>query len=91
MQLRIRVVEVVRGKCPFGYKVGDEWIYGERSLALCHWANHVILPFATALRFGGEIPWGEKGKVRVCCPDSKNILVFEIERLNSKDSLKSSS
>ncbi len=80
--IQVKVVKILeKGVCPFGYKRGDTFTYEEKTPQICHWANLVILPFATALRFGGNIPWEEKGVCRVCCPDPKNPVVFEIRRL----------
>ncbi|MGC1120682.1 MAG: TIGR04076 family protein [Candidatus Methanofastidiosia archaeon] len=81
-------VEVVRilegGSCPLGLKPGDMFQIDEKTPAgLCHWAYLVILPFATALRIGGNIPWEEKGVCQVCCPDPKNPVVFKIRRVDT--------
>ncbi|MBU7014773.1 MAG: TIGR04076 family protein [Theionarchaea archaeon] len=81
--IEIEVVRILEGgACPFGFKPGDIFQIDENPPAeLCHWAYLVILPFATALRFGGDIPWEEKGICSVCCPDPKNPVVFEIRRV----------
>jgi uncharacterized repeat protein (TIGR04076 family) len=75
--IAIRVVEIRgRGVCPLGsdLEVG----------AVCHWAAHTLLPFSTALRFGGDVPWeSEAGLARICCPDPDNSVVFEIRRLEA--------
>jgi hypothetical protein len=43
------------------------------------------LPFTTALRFGGDVPWeSEPGLARICCPDPDNLVVFEIRRVEQR-------
>ena len=81
--IEVEVVSILeKGECPFGLKVGDKFTFDKKTPeGLCHWAYLVILPFATALRFGGTIPWGENGVCRVCCPDPENPVVFAIRRI----------
>lgn len=82
--IEVEVVSILeKGKCPFGLKIGDTFQFDEKTPpGICHWAYLVILPFATALRFGGNIPWEDKGVCRVCCPDPNNPVVFEIRRVD---------
>jgi uncharacterized repeat protein (TIGR04076 family) len=80
--IKVTVVDILKGECPLGYKVGDVFTFDTKTPPdFCHWAYNVILPFATALRFGGDIPWEEKGVCKVCCPDPENLVVFEIKRV----------
>ncbi|MGD2250930.1 MAG: TIGR04076 family protein [Candidatus Methanofastidiosia archaeon] len=80
--IKVTVVDIIKGECPLGYKVGDVFTFDTKTPPdFCHWAYHVILPFATALRFGGDIPWEEKGVCNVCCPDPERLVVFEIKRV----------
>jgi uncharacterized repeat protein (TIGR04076 family) len=69
-----------KGECYHNHKVGDILHIGESNI--CPWAQSVILPFATALRFGGEIPWKEKDKdtIELCCPDPDNLVIFRLTR-----------
>ena len=80
--ITVTVVTILeKGECPLGLKPGDTFQFSEKTPCMCHWAYLVILPFATALRFGGNIPWEEKGVCKVCCPDPNNPVVFEIRRV----------
>jgi len=83
-RVRIKVVKILeRGVCPYGLKVGDEFVMGgEFPAGFCSWALATILPFIATVRFGGDLPWEEeKGVAHVCCPDPDNPVVFEITRL----------
>lgn len=81
--IEVKVTTILeKGVCPFGYKSGDTFTFDEKTPpGICNWAYLAILPFATALLFGGNIPWEEKGLCRVCCPDPGNPVVFEIRRI----------
>lgn len=81
--IEVHIVDILeKGECPFGYKVGDTFTFDTKTPPdMCHWAHLVILPFATALRFGGNIPWEKEGVCRVCCPDPNNPVVFKIRRV----------
>jgi len=86
-KIKVRVKKILEGgTCPLGLKPGDEFVFEHLPPQdFCHWAFHVILPFATALRFGGNIPWEkEEGKATLCCPDAQNPVVFELERIRLK-------
>jgi len=79
--VQIEVIEIRgKGECAFGHKVGDKTAIGEQSL--CPWAEHVLLPFATALRFGGQVPWKEhdRDKMVISCPDADNPVIFRLTR-----------
>jgi uncharacterized repeat protein (TIGR04076 family) len=82
--ITVKVITILEGgECPFGFTPGDTFSFEEKTPpGICHWAWFVILPFATALRFGGNIPWEEHGVCRVCCPDPHNPVVFEIQRVD---------
>jgi uncharacterized repeat protein (TIGR04076 family) len=82
-EVEVRVIRTLeKGSCPLGFTVGDTWKFGTRTPPdFYHWAHCTILPFATALRFDGSIPWEEEGSCRVCCPDPNNPVVFEIRRI----------
>ena len=76
----ITVKEVRGNDCPSKHKVGDVFHIGDG--VLCPWAAHVLMPFATALRFGGEVPWKdtEKDMIEISCPDPDTVVVFELTR-----------
>lgn len=83
-RLLCRVAEV-RGRqgpgtCSYGHRVGAEWELGESCPpGLCAWAFNSLYPFATALRFGGTLPWEpDPARARVSCPDPDNTVVFEL-------------
>lgn len=83
-KIKIKVIKILeKGECPLGLKVGDEFVFEHLPPQnFCHWAFHSLLPFITALRFGGNVPWEKKeGYCQVCCPDAENPVVFEISRL----------
>ncbi|MCP4580295.1 MAG: TIGR04076 family protein [candidate division Zixibacteria bacterium] len=69
-----------QGTCPSGHKIGEVFHMGDGKL--CPWATHTIMPFATALRFGGEVPWRDKDKdkIEISCPDPDNVVVFRLSR-----------
>lgn len=69
-----------KGECHHNHKVGDILHIGDGQL--CPWAAAALFPFATALRFGGTIPWREKDNdtVDICCPDPDNPVVFKLTR-----------
>jgi len=69
-----------RGTCPSGHKIGEVFHIGDGKL--CPWATHTIMPFAAALRFGGEIHWRDedKDKIEISCPDPDNVVVFRLTR-----------
>jgi len=79
-EVKITVKEIRGGGvCPASHKIGEVFRVGEGKLRV--WAEHTILPFATALRFGGEIPWGEdKRSIEIACPDPDNTVIFELKR-----------
>ncbi|MFQ5869525.1 MAG: TIGR04076 family protein [Candidatus Zixiibacteriota bacterium] len=83
-EVRITIKEIRgSGVCPAGHKIGEVFRVGEGKL--CVWAEHTILPFATALRLGGEIPWGDnKDFIEVACPDADNTVIFELKRGKAK-------
>jgi uncharacterized repeat protein (TIGR04076 family) len=82
--IEVRAVEI-RGRsvCPQD-KVGDVFRSDREVGAVCHWAGHTLLPFSTALRFGGDLPWeAEPGLAPICCPDPGNTIVSEIRRIEA--------
>jgi len=81
--LEIRALDIRgTGVCLLDIKVDDVFRSNREVGVVCHWAAHTILPFTTALRFGGDLPWeSEPGLARVCCPDPDDPVVFEIRRV----------
>jgi uncharacterized repeat protein (TIGR04076 family) len=83
--IEVRAVEIRgQGICPQDINVGDVFRSDREVGAVCHWAAHTLLPFTTALRFGGDLPWeAEPGLARISCPDPDNSVVFEIRRIEA--------
>jgi uncharacterized repeat protein (TIGR04076 family) len=83
--IKLKIVEILgSGECPSKYKVGDEFSYDDPNF--CKWARHSLMPFATALRFGGEVPWREEDKdtMNISCPDGDNPVVYKLTRTLKK-------
>jgi uncharacterized repeat protein (TIGR04076 family) len=77
----LEIIDILgSGKCPSEYKKGDRFAWDDSKL--CLWARNSIMPFATALRFGGEAPWKEVDKdvFNISCPDGNNPVVFHLTR-----------
>jgi uncharacterized repeat protein (TIGR04076 family) len=80
------VIEVVkaRGKCAFGYKVGDKWeTTGLKCIpGFCGAAFHCAFPALFALNFGASFSFMEDPNAisTVTCPDGGNI-IFKISKL----------
>jgi tRNA pseudouridine55 synthase len=83
--IRIRVIRIDgSGECPLGLEVGRTFHSDQDVAQACHWAMHSLLPWTTALRFGGDVPWETKpGIAHVCCPDPNNPVVFEVQRVQA--------
>jgi uncharacterized repeat protein (TIGR04076 family) len=79
--VKLKIISILgTGKCPSEYKQGDEFSWDDPKL--CAWARHSMIPFATALRMGGEVPWRDydKDKMTISCPDGNNPVVFRLSR-----------
>lgn len=80
------VIEVVKakGKCVFGYKVGDKWeTVGLKCIpGFCGAAFHCAFPALFALNFGGKFFFMDNPNSidTVTCPDSGNI-IFKVTRI----------
>ncbi|RJP29503.1 MAG: TIGR04076 family protein [Candidatus Omnitrophota bacterium] len=80
------VIEVVqaKGKCTFGYKVGDKWeTSGLKCIpGFCGAAFHCAFPALFALNFGAKFLFMENPDSidTVTCPDGGNI-VFKVSRV----------
>jgi len=84
-------IEVVKakGKCTFGYKVGDKWeTLGLKCIpGFCGAAFHTAFPALFALNFGAEFFFMNSSNSidTVTCPDGGNI-IFKVTRVeNSND------
>lgn len=80
------VIEVVKakGKCAFGYKIGDKWeTQGLKCIpGFCGAAFHCAFPALFALNFGAKFFFMENPDSidTVTCPDGGNI-IFKVTRL----------
>lgn len=80
------VIEVVKakGKCTFGYKVGDKWeTAGLKCIpGFCGAAFHTAFPALFALNFGAKFFFmNDPNSIdTVTCPDAGNI-VFKVKRV----------
>jgi len=80
------VIEVVKakGKCTFGYKVGDKWeTQGLKCIpGFCGAAFHCAFPALFALNFGAKFFFMDNPDSidTVTCPDGGNI-IFKVSRL----------
>ena len=83
------IIEVVKtkGKCHFGYKVGDKWeTQGLKCIpGFCGAAFHCAFPALFALNFGAKLFFmGNDNSIdTVTCPDGGNI-VFKVTRVEEK-------
>jgi uncharacterized repeat protein (TIGR04076 family) len=83
------VIEVVKtkGKCTFGYKVGDKWeTTGLKCIpGFCGAAFHTAFPALFALNFGAKFFFMDNPNSidTVTCPDGGNI-VFKVTRIEDK-------
>jgi len=82
-------IEVVKskGKCAFGYKVGDKWdTVGLKCIpGFCGSAFHTAFPALFALNFGAKFFFMENQDSidTVTCPDGGNI-IFKVTRIAEK-------
>ena len=79
------VIEVVqsKGKCTYGYKVGDKWdVKGLKCIGgFCGAAWHTAFPALFALNFGAKFNFMDNDNSidTITCPDGGNI-IFKITR-----------
>jgi uncharacterized repeat protein (TIGR04076 family) len=87
------VIEVVKakGKCAFGYKVGDKWeTQGLKCIpGFCGAAFHAAFPALFALNFEAKFFFMQEPNSidTVTCPDGGNI-IFKVTRLEDKVNVK---
>ena len=83
------IIQVVKtkGKCTFGYKVGDKWeTEGLKCIpGFCGAAFHTAFPALFALNFGAKFHFMDNPRTidTVTCPDGGNI-IFKITRVEEK-------
>ncbi|MDD5060019.1 MAG: TIGR04076 family protein [Candidatus Omnitrophica bacterium] len=85
-KMTIEVVQA-KGKCTFGYKVGDKWdTVGLKCIpGFCGAAFHTAFPALFALNFGAKFFFMENPDSidTVTCPDGGNI-IFKVARIEEK-------
>ncbi len=86
-KVRIRVKSVA-GECQAGHKTGEEIIVDNVTLSgyLCPHALHSLWPYIMVLQMRGKFPWGDGDSTTIACPDGDNLAIFEISRLEEKES-----
>ncbi|MFW9919358.1 MAG: TIGR04076 family protein [Candidatus Thorarchaeota archaeon] len=53
----------------------------EERAKICKWAVNSFFPGEIALEFGARIPFGDNpDRIKIACPDSNRIVVFELRR-----------
>ena len=83
MKVKVKVISQ-KGKCTENHKVGDEAIISTKGVEgkICIHALYSILPKAFAVMYGAKFPWVKEGEnPKHACPDGKNPVIFEIERI----------
>ena len=83
MKVKIKVVSQ-KGFCHLNHKAGDEIIISENGIKgdVCIHALYSILPKAFAIMYGASFPWLKEGENPThACPDGKNPVIFELERI----------
>ena len=83
MKVKLKVV-YQKGFCHLNHKPGDEIIISENGIKgdVCIHALYSILPKAFAIMYGASFPWLKEGEnPRHACPDGKNPVIFELERI----------
>lgn len=79
-------IKSIDGKCPVNHQVGETFhiknhrIISEGEDGLCLYALSAMIPYFTA--YYRDTPEGDwiNNKKELQCPDSKNTVIFEIER-----------
>ncbi len=89
----IVTVKSVKGKCPAGLKVGDKIVLigdnvEEGNDKVCLLGMYAIWPLINTMVWAGKIPpdspfYVDKDTVVASCPDSKNLVVFEMRKVGA--------
>jgi uncharacterized repeat protein (TIGR04076 family) len=67
------------GGCHHGHRIGDTFDFDRDRGRLCPMAVHVLFPYIDILRYGGTVPAGRHGDIRVSCPDADVVNVFRLD------------
>lgn len=65
--------------CHHGHQIGDTFDYDTDRGKICPMVMHTLFPYIDILRYGGEVPKGIHGDIRVSCPDADVVNVFRID------------
>ena len=71
----LRAISVKR-KCDYLHKRGQ--VFKHPFLGLCPYAMHTLWLYITAKRFGGKIPWEENNRLKISCPNPRDLVIFEL-------------
>lgn len=78
-KLKITVHSAPKG-CSLGFKEGDSWFITDRTPAgMCLSAYASMVSQIRTLRMGG----GDRDYCRVCCPDPRFCVVYELKRVGT--------
>jgi len=81
-RVQITITEILKGRCPQGFKVGDTWLF-EKNITpdnMCASAFHAVYPLVKVLYYRGAIhPDGSP--IYITCPDANNPVVYELKTL----------
>ena len=83
MKIKIKVISQ-KGICHLNHKTGDEIIISENGIKgkICIHALYSLIPKAFAMMYDADFPWVKEGeKPRHACPDGKNPVIFELEKI----------
>jgi len=83
MKVKIKVVSQ-SGVCHLNHKVGDEIIITENGIKgnICIHALYSMIPKVFAMMYDAKFPWVKEGEnPRHACPDGKNPVIFELEKI----------
>ncbi|MEW6412483.1 MAG: TIGR04076 family protein [Candidatus Zixiibacteriota bacterium] len=81
--IKITLISQIKN-CPAGHRVGDVFYIKRHSPGgMCMGALNSLMPFITALRFGGSFFWEkQEGVGTFCCPDPEVVNTFRLERIS---------
>ncbi len=79
------IIEVEKGNqgCIHGHKTGQRMIYEGTRISgdICVSALVSMFPILYALKYDGNLSYADdEGKVRVCCTDADNLVIFKCWR-----------
>ncbi|MHA2431287.1 MAG: TIGR04076 family protein [Promethearchaeota archaeon] len=73
--VEIKVINV-KGKCEYNHEPGQK--FEHPFFGICSYAMHTLWPYIVTKRFDGKIPWEKNNKLKICCPNPNDLVVFEL-------------